>query len=65
MGLLDKLGKSQTKESESKLSKKELEFILVKLRTATYKGDEFETFYNVWVKITDEIDKITQSEKNK
>ena len=29
MGLLDKLGKSQTKESESKLSKKELEFILV------------------------------------
>lgn len=65
MGLLDKLGKSQVKEVESKLSKKELEFILVKLRTATYKGDEFETFYNVWVKLTDEIEKIVQLEKNK
>jgi len=65
MGLLDKITKGQPKEVESLLSKKELEFILVKLRTATYKGDEFETFYNVWVKITDQIDKITQSEKNK
>lgn len=65
MGLLDKIVKNQPKEVESLLTKKELEFILVKLRTATYKGDEFETFYNVWVKITDQIDKITQSEKNK
>ena len=38
------------------LTQKESEFILVKLRTATYKGDEFEMFYRIFKKITDHIE---------
>jgi len=58
MGLLDKLG-SKPGKSETQLgfSKKEIEFLLAKLRTATYKGDEFEAFYNIWVKLTNELEK--------
>ena len=33
------------------LSKQELEFILVKLRSASYKGEEFELFQSVWNKL--------------
>lgn len=42
------------------LSKEELEFLLQKMRSATYRGDEFEMFYNVWTKILDEIDRIKE-----
>ena len=34
------------------LSKREIDFILNKLKDATYKGLEFELFYTVWVKLT-------------
>ena len=33
------------------LSKQELEFILVKLRSASYQGEEFEIFQAVWNKL--------------
>lgn len=40
------------------LTKKEIEFILAKLRLSTYTGDEFEMFYNVWVKLTNRLEKL-------
>ena len=56
MGLLDKtLGKS--KAGDIKLNKEEVKFILTKLRTADYKGQEFETFYNVYTKLQDQLEK--------
>lgn len=53
MGLLDKV-KPASKEADG-LTKQESEFILTKLRTATYKGDEFEMFYTVFKKIGEHI----------
>jgi len=41
------------KDTEAYLDNAEIDFILAKLRLATYKGEEFETFYNVYVKLTD------------
>ena len=55
MGLISKVRK---KENDKEFSKQEVEFMLAKLRSATYRGDEFEMFYNVWVKLTDNLDKI-------
>lgn len=34
------------------LDDREIDFILEKLQTATYFGREFETFYNVWIKLS-------------
>ena len=53
MGLLDKV-KPASKEAEG-LTKHESEFILAKLRTATYRGDEFEMFYTIFRKIGEHI----------
>jgi hypothetical protein len=53
MGLLDKI-KPASKEADG-LTIEESEFILTKLRTATYKGDEFEMFYTVFKKIGEHI----------
>ena len=52
MGLIDKAKKKLEIEVQD-LSKKECDFILTKLRTADYKGNEFEMFYRVFKKITD------------
>lgn len=61
MGLLDKVRTPKKSSQDSQeLTKRELEFLLAKMRSATYKGDEFETFYNVWVKITDKIDSLKE-----
>lgn len=38
--------------ANSDLTVKELEFIMTKLKSAEYKGAEFEQFYAVWVKLT-------------
>jgi hypothetical protein len=38
--------------TKSDLTKSELTFILSKLKSATYIGSEFETFYAVWVKLS-------------
>ena len=57
MGILDRASKNTKSKSESKeLTKAELEFILLKLRSATYRGDEFEMFYNTWVKLVNQIE---------
>ena len=53
MGLIDKV-KPSSKEGEG-LTKQESEFILAKLRLATYKGEEFEMFYTVFKKIGEHI----------
>ena len=56
MGLLDKV---KPKPVEAKgLTEKEAEFILAKLRTATYKGEEFEMFYTVFKKVSEHIKSI-------
>lgn len=39
------------KNTEYALTDQELNFILAKLRTATYTGAEFEMFYSVWMKL--------------
>ena len=58
MGLIDKIRPQQKQEEVEGLTVEELKFLLSKLRTATYTGHEFETFYNVWVKITQELEKL-------
>lgn len=54
MGLLDK-GPSLGKKGDDNLTPQELEFIMKKMRSATYVGDEFEIFYTVFVKLTKEL----------
>jgi len=53
MGLLEKV--KPKGEDDHGLTKREAEFILAKLRTATFKGDEFEMFFTVFKKITEHI----------
>jgi hypothetical protein len=57
MGLASKvkynLEENTTSNKGHELSNAEIDFVLAKLRTAEYKGNEFEVFYNVWVKLTD------------
>lgn len=57
MSLIDRIKPQQKTESEG-LSIEELKFLLSKLRTATYTGHEFETFYNIWVKISKELENL-------
>ena len=56
MGLIYKVKKDNRKEAD--LSIQDCEFILAKLRSASYKGDEFEQFYLVFKKITEIIEKL-------
>jgi len=56
MGLVNKVKTS--KEENEVLTKQESEFILTKLRSATYKGEEFEMFYTVYRKIAKHIDSL-------
>lgn len=58
MGLSTQLQNKNKKDFENpvELNKTELEFILAKLRMATYKGEEFEMFYNVWVKLSNKLE---------
>lgn len=56
MGLLDKT-RSKPASNSLELTKEELKFLLAKLRTAEYKGMEFEAFFNVYSKIQDQLDK--------
>ena len=58
MGLIDKIRPQQRQEEVEGLTAEELKFLLSKLRTATYTGHEFETFYNIWVKVTQELEKL-------
>jgi hypothetical protein len=58
MGLIDKIRPQQKQEEVEGFTAEECKFLLLKLRSATYTGHEFETFYNVWVKITQELEKL-------
>jgi len=56
MGLVDRVQAQQPPSSsapKAALTDKEVDFILNKLRTATFLGEEFEQFYNIWVKLTE------------
>ena len=53
MGLVDKVREQDNKGSKPKLTNSEIDFILNKLRTATFLGEEFEQFYNIWVKLSE------------
>ena len=55
MGLIDK---TKPKGKDEQLTAKEIEFILAKLRTADYKGNDFEMFYTVFKKLTDALDNL-------
>ena len=56
MGLLEKV-RNNSAQNNIHFTKEELKFLLTKLRTAEYKGLEFEAFYNVYTKIQDQLDK--------
>jgi len=56
MGLA-KRAKAEEQKPDKSLTRKEIEFILTKLRTADYKGSEFEMFFNVFNKLTQELQK--------
>ena len=61
MGLLDKMKPANKRIEEvvnDNFTAEELKFLLAKLRTATYTGHEFEMFYNIWVKISKEIENL-------
>ena len=58
MGLLDKMNLSPKQEEVNGFTAEECRFLLLKLRSATYTGHEFETFYNIWVKVTQELTKL-------
>ena len=58
MGLIDKIIPQQKQEEVESFTPEELRFLLSKLRSATYTGHEFETFYNIWVKISKELEKL-------
>jgi hypothetical protein len=57
MGLADKIKNPEfklNKEQEQptvSLEDVEIDFILEKLKTATYTGYEFEMFYKIWIKL--------------
>ncbi len=58
MGLLDKITPSPKQEEVQGFTAEECKFLLSKLRSATYTGHEFETFYNIWVKVSKELEKL-------
>ena len=58
MGLLDKIRTQQPQEESSSFTVEEFKFLLTKLRSATYTGHEFETFYNIWVKVSKELENL-------
>ena len=57
MGLLSK-GKQEVKQEEPNLSQQELEFLLIKMRSADYKGEEFEMFYKIYLKLAKELETL-------
>ena len=46
---------------KTSLNEKEVKFIMTKLKDASYKGHEFETFYAVWVKLTALLENSTST----
>jgi len=52
MGLINKVVK---KVNEEELTKEDIQFILNKMRSANYKGEEFEQFFHVFKKLSDHL----------
>lgn len=57
MGLLSK-GRQEVKQEEPNLTQQELEFLLIKMRSADYKGEEFEMFYKIYLKLAKELETL-------
>lgn len=57
MGLVNRQKESKSGETSLDLSPEELNFLLQKMRSAKYTGDEFEMFYTIWVKLSDQLKK--------
>lgn len=47
----EQISKPAPKAPDSFFDEKEMNFILTKLRSASYTGTEFEMFYSIWLKI--------------
>jgi hypothetical protein len=58
MGLLNKITPQPKEEEGNSFTAEEYKFLLLKLRSATYTGHEFEMFYSIWVKISKELEKL-------
>ena len=58
MGILNVI---QKKKDNQQLTAKDIKFLLSKMRIATYTGEEFEHFYQVWLKLTNAL----EEEENK
>lgn len=56
MGLLDKIRPAQEEAVSESFTAEEYNFILAKLRLATYTGNEFEQFYNIYVKLLKQLE---------
>lgn len=54
MGILNR----QKKKAVEELSASDMRFLLAKMRIATYTGEEFEQFYQVWVKLNNALEQI-------
>lgn len=54
---MSQFSKTNSNEGNLDLSIKEVEFLLTKLRSAQYRGEEFEFFFNVWTKLANHIKK--------
>ena len=58
MSILGKINSQPKQQEVDSFTAEELKFLLLKLRSATYTGHEFETFYSIWVKISKELEKL-------
>jgi len=58
MGLLNKINPLPIQEEVKSFTAEECKFLLLKLRSATYTGHEFEMFYSIWVKLSKELEKL-------
>ena len=55
MGILSVI---QKKKDDGQLSASDLKFLLSKMRIATYTGEEFEQFYQIWLKLTKALEQL-------
>jgi len=58
MGILNKINPLPIQEEVNSFTAEECKFLLLKLRSATYSGHEFEMFYSIWVKLSKELEKL-------
>lgn len=54
MSIIDKLKSQSKSQSESQLTKQEIEFLLILLKDVSVRGDQVETFYNIILKLQEQ-----------